>query len=128
MKIDKEILINTLVDMRLKQMSSVKTCLEYLASLGYKQTYSYVLLKEAKTKIKEYYADSHIDSLEESIGQMEELAADAKKKGQYKLAFEVRKELNNILGLGKTSKIEIDANIKTEIKIVFPKDEPNLGD
>lgn len=116
-----EEVVNTLVSMRLSDMASVKTCLEYLKELGYKQTYSYQLMKYAAEKIKEYYTDMHTNALEESMGQMESLAEDAKKNKNYKLAFEVRKEMNDIMGLNET-KINLSGNINlnTEIRIIFP--------
>ncbi len=97
----KEELINQIIKMRLEDMSSIKTCLEYLASVGVGKTWSYEILKCAKMEIIEYYKDINTASLEESIGQLEKLAEDAKLIKSYKLAFEIRKELNDIQGLSK---------------------------
>jgi hypothetical protein len=99
-KYKKEDIIDSVVKMRIEKMASTKTIIkDYLmGQLGYGQTYAYELLKEARVQIKQYYDASNEASLEEAIGQMEEMAEDAKGNRNYKLAFEIRKELSKIQG------------------------------
>ena len=121
MAFKKEDIINEIVQMRLTDMASVKTCLEYLnKTYGYKQTYSYEIIGEAQKEIKAYYANMNMSALEESIGQLENLAQEAKSAKLYKLAFEIRKELNNIEGL---TKIKIEPiEVKNTITIKFDEE------
>lgn len=99
MKYKKEDLINEIVDRRINKMESTKTILKWLMTdVGYGQTYSYELLKEARKTIVELYQSQNESSLEEAIGQLENMAEEAKSQRNYKLAFEVRKELSKIMG------------------------------
>jgi hypothetical protein len=120
MKYKKEELVQMVIKMRLEHMAATKTCLDFLMNtLGYGQTYSYEVLRDARLQIKEYYKDMNQSSLEEALGQLEELAEDAKKKKDYKLAFEVRKDISKLQGL-YIDKVDLTSNGKdiTEIKLI----------
>jgi activator of 2-hydroxyglutaryl-CoA dehydratase len=118
MKYKKEDLIDAVVKMRVEKMASNKTILEFLKNeIGYKQTYAYEILKEAREKIREIYKLENTAHLEEAIGQLEEMAEDAKKSKNYKLAFEIRKELSKISG-HYTEKIELNGQIDHKVTII----------
>jgi len=107
MKYKREDIINELVKMRIEDMASNKTMLQHIYDkYEYKQTYAYQLIKEARETIREIWAQQDEGSLEEAIGQMEQMAEDAKKQKNYKLAFDIRKELSKIQG-HYTEKIEL---------------------
>ena len=117
-KYSKEELINSVIKMRLENMASTKTILSFLMTeLEYGQTYSYEILKEARQQIQNYYKDLNSASLEEAIGQLEEMAEDAKRKKNYKLAFDIRKELSKIQG-HYTEKIQLSGSIDTTIRVI----------
>jgi cysteinyl-tRNA synthetase len=104
--------------MRLENMASTKTILSFLMTeLEYGQTYSYEILKEARQQIQNYYKDLNSASLEEAIGQLEEMAEDAKRKRNYKLAFDIRKELSKIQG-HYTEKIQLSGSIDTTVRVI----------
>ena len=132
-KYKKEDIIDAIVKMRIEKMASTKTIIKnfLMGELGYKQAYSYDLLREARKKIIEYYNVSNEAALEEAIGQMEEMAEDAKRLKNYKLAFEIRKELSKIQG-HYVEKVDLtsNGNTITEIKLIhIKKDDTNdIGD
>ncbi len=119
MKYKKEDIIDSIVKMRIEKMASTKTIIkDYLmGQLGYGQSYSYDLLREARKNIKQYYDQSNEASLEEAIGQMEEMAEDAKTNKNYKLAFEIRKELSKIQGL-YIEKIELSGELNHNVTVI----------
>ena len=108
-KFKKQDLIDAVVKMRIEKMASTKTIIKdfLMGECGYGQAYAYELLREARKKIVEYYQISNEASVEEAIGQLEEMAEDAKHSKNYKLAFEIRKELNKIVGAYQTQKLDI---------------------
>lgn len=126
MEYKKEDIIDELVKMRVNDMASNKTMLNHIYSkYGYKQTYAYQLIKAAREKIREIWQQDNSSSLEEAIAQMEEMAEDAKKAKNYKLAFELRKEMSKIQG-HYTEKIEVKGELaikNIEIKINKPNDD-----
>jgi len=127
MKYKKEDLIDKVVKMRIEQMCSTKTILQYLMNeIGYKQTYSYEILREARSKIRELYNQENSASLEEAIGQLEQMAEDAKKGRNYKLAFEIRKELSKIVG-HYTDKIELNGSIDHKVTVI-KLNGPDVGE
>lgn len=108
----KEDIIDAIVKMRTEKMASTKTIIKdfLMGELGYGQSYSYDLLREARNKIVEYYKQSSTSSVEEAIGQLEEMAEIARKDRNYKLAFEIRKELSKIQG-HYIEKIELNGQL-----------------
>lgn len=126
-KFKKEDLIDAVVKMRIEKMASTKTIIKdfLMGECGYKQAYAYELLREARKKIVEYYKSNNEASVEEAIGQLEEMAEDAKQSKNYKLAFEIRKELNKIVGAYKSQSLDVTTNgkdITTVINIIKPND------
>ena len=122
MEYKKEDMIDELVKMRINDMASNKTMLNHIyEKYGYKQTYAYQLIKEAREKIREIWKQDNETSLQEAIGQMEQMAEDAKKQKNYKLAFEVRKELSKIQG-HYTERVEVSGELALKnIEIIINK-------
>ena len=104
----KEEIVDAIVNMRCEKLASSKTIIKdfLMNELGYGSTYSYELYNLALQKIKEYYKEYNTAAIENSIAQMEEMMEECKKNRNYKQAFEIRKEINKILGL-YTEKIDI---------------------
>jgi len=94
-------IVDTIIKMRIKNMASTKTIIkDFLqGELGYGVTYSYELYKEAREKIVELYEKSNLASLEEAIGQLEEMIQEARHQKNDKFALEIRKEISKISGL-----------------------------
>ena len=97
----KEEIVDAIVKMRCEKLASSKTIIKdfLMNELGYGSTYSYELYNLALQKIKEYYKEYNTAAIENSIAQMEEMMEECKKNRNYKQAFEIRKEINKILGL-----------------------------
>jgi hypothetical protein len=118
-----EDLINGIVKMRIENGASNKTILDFLMNdLGYKQSYAYELLKDARKLIQEIWDKNAEAHLEEAKGQLEDMYQVAITKKEYKLALQIRQELNKLMGLYEAEKI----NLTIDFKAKFPgikKDE-----
>jgi len=118
-----EDLINGIVKMKVENGASNKTILDFLMNdLGYGQSYAYEMIKEARKKIQEIWDKNAEAHLEEAKGQLEEMYEIAIKKKEYKLALQIRQELNKLMGLYEAEKI----NLTIDFKAKFPgikKDE-----
>jgi len=116
----KEDIIDSIVKMRINEMASTRTIIkDYLQDkLGYGQTYAYELYKEARILIKEYYKSDNIASTEEAIGQLEQMAETAKGEKNYKLAFEIRKELNKIVGAYADIKVDVTGELNHNVTVI----------
>jgi hypothetical protein len=116
-------LINAIVKMRVENGATNKTILDFLQNdLGYKTTYSYELLKQARSRIQEIWDKNAEAHLEESKGQLEELYETAIRQNNYKLALQVRQEINKLMGLYAAEKV--DLTIK-EYKTKWPGMDEN---
>jgi alkaline phosphatase len=109
--------------MRIENGASNKTILDFLMNdLGYKQSYAYELLKDARKLIQEIWDKNAEAHLEEAKGQLEDMYQVAITKKEYKLALQIRQELNKLMGLYEAEKI----NLTIDFKAKFPgikKDE-----
>jgi hypothetical protein len=126
-----EDLINGIVKMRVENGASNKTILDFLQNdLGYGQSYSYEIIREARKRIQEIWDRNAEAHLEESKGQLEELYENAIRKKDMKLALQVRQELNKLMGLYSPDKLDITSNGKeiTEIKLIQIKSKEDLKD
>ena len=124
---DRDQIIMALVKMRIEKMATTKTMLDFLMiDLGYAQTYSYELIKEAKKKIIEIFSEEHNESFETYKARLEEIIESTKNE---KLRLEAIKEMNKLLGLYKPQKVDITTDGKaindiTLIKLIeVKKDE-----
>ena len=122
MKYKKEDIIDAIVKMRIEKGSSTKTIIqEFLMNqLGYKQSYSYVLLQEAREKIVSLYNTQNKELANEALGHLESLYEDAIKGKNMKLALEIRKEISKLTGLYAAQKVDITSGGEaiTEIKLI----------
>lgn len=126
MNYKKEEIIDEVVKLRLKEMRSTKEILDYIMKKwGYGQTFAYDILRNAQQKIKEHYQELNNSSLEEAIGQLENMASEAKNSRNYKLAFEIRKELSKIQG-HYVEKLHLSGNIDHTIQVI-KLNGPNEG-
>lgn len=119
-----EDLINSIVKMKVQDGASNKTILDFLQNdLEYKTTYSYELIREARKRIQEIWDKNAKYNMEESKAQLEELYESAIKEKNKKLALEIRKELNKLMGLYSPEKIELSGELT--IKANFPGMDEN---
>lgn len=117
----KEDIINAIVKMRTENMATTKTILDFLMNdLEYGQAYAYELIKESKNLIIELYKQDNISRVEEAIGQLETMLERSYLRGDYKLSYNIRQELNKMTGLYATQKIDITSagEAITEIKLI----------
>ena len=70
MKYKKEDIIDAIVKMRIESGASTKTIIQsfLMGELGYKQSYCYVLLQEARQKIVELYNTKNAELANEALG------------------------------------------------------------
>jgi hypothetical protein len=110
-------LINGIVKMKVENAASNKTILDFLMNdLGYKQSTAYQFMKQARLRIQEIWDKNAESHLEESKAQLEELMETAVRQKNYKLALNIRQELNKLMGLYAAEKIDFSV----EYKVKFP--------
>lgn len=130
MKYKKEDIIDAIVKMRIEKGASTKTILKefLMGQLGYKQSYSYDLLQEARKEIVKLYSTKNEELANEALGQLESMLEDAIKSKNIKLALEVRKEISKLTGLYAAEKVDITSGGKeiTEIKLIQIKSKDEL--
>jgi hypothetical protein len=119
-------IVEGIVKMKVEKGASNKTILDFLVKdLGYSQSAAYDLMQQARGKIQEIWNQNLEAHLEEAKGQLEDLYEGAIKDKNKKLALEIRKEMNRLMGL-YNDKVTVQGSINTitTIKLVeFKKDE-----
>lgn len=127
----KEDIINAIVVMRTEKMATTKTILEFLMNeLKFGQTYSYQLIKESRDKIIELYNTTNAPKVEEAIGQLETMLERSYQRGDYKLSYNIRQELNKMIGLYAAQKVEHSGNVGftgIDIQIINKKEDLDSG-
>ena len=122
MKYKREDIIDAIVKMRIEKGSSTKTIIDefLMKQLGYKQSYSYVLLQEARKKIVEIYDVKNKELANEALGHLESMYEDAIGDKNIKIALEIRKEISKLTGLYAAQKVDITSAGEpiTEIKLI----------
>jgi hypothetical protein len=122
MKYKKEDVIDAIVKMRIEKGSSTKTIIQnfLMGELGYKQSYSYELLQQARIKIVELYDTQNKELANEALGHLESMYEDAIKGKNMKLALDIRKEISKLAGLYAAEKVDITSAGApiTEIKLI----------
>lgn len=92
--------IDSIIKMKINKWCSTRTILDFLQKdLGYKQTRAYQIYRMANDEIKKMFTETQEHWKETAIGQLQELAEEAKLNKKYKLAFEIRKDISDIVGL-----------------------------
>jgi methylaspartate ammonia-lyase len=119
-KINKEDMINLLIELRLVQNFSIKSLIEYLEKTGYKKTQCYQYIKWMRDRIKEDYTKTNQSIIEETVFQYEEMLRISKEKGDIRMWNDLKKELNKLLGLYSAEKIDITSGGDkiTEIRLI----------
>jgi hypothetical protein len=113
--IDKEQIILQLIQMRIVQMATTKTLLDYLMiELKYATTYSYELINESKKRIGEIFKEEHQDSYETAKARLEQMI---EKTESEKIRIDAIKELNKLLGIYKPVKVDVTTNGESINKI-----------
>jgi hypothetical protein len=127
MKYKKEDIIDAIVKLRIEKGASTKTIIQsfLMGELGYKQSYSYQLLQEARSKIVELYDTQNKELANEALGHLESMYEDALKQKNGKLALEIRKEISKLAGLYAATKIDVSV---VEYKAKFPGFDGNKKD
>ena len=130
MKYKKEDIIDAIVKMRIEKGASTKTIIQefLMGELGYKQSYSYDLLQEARVKIVSLYDTQNKQLANEALGHLESMYEDAIKSKNSKLALEIRKEISKLTGLYAAAKVDITSGgeVITEIKLIQIKSKDDL--
>jgi 16S rRNA C1402 N4-methylase RsmH len=124
---DKEEIILALVKMRIEKFATTKTMLDFLMKdIGYKQTYSYELIKISKERINEIFKEEYEESFSNAIARLEEIIERTKNE---KMRLEAQKEMNKLLGLYKPQRVDVTTNGENigfssiEVKIIDSKND-----
>jgi hypothetical protein len=130
-KFKREDIINSIIKMRIEKGCSTKTIIEDFlqGELGYKVSMAYTLYKEARVKINQIYQNNNESAINEAVGQLEDLYEKALSDGNKKLALDVRKEINKLVGLYAAEKVDITSGGEktTEIKLIQINKNGDLG-
>jgi hypothetical protein len=109
---DVELIINALVKMRVEKWASQRTMLEFLKGLGYKQTFAYELMAEARKQIVEIFKEEHQEAFAKAVARLEEMIETTKNE---KIRLEAEKELNKLMGLHRPMKVEVSGKVEHQI-------------
>jgi hypothetical protein len=111
-------IIASLVKMKIEAKASNKTMMDFLMNeLKYSKQHSYAFMKSARDEIQIIWDKNVEHHLEEAKGQLEDMLEAAQRRKDFKLALEIRKELNKLMGIYQAEKIDITV---TEMKAKFP--------
>jgi hypothetical protein len=103
----KDEVIASIIDMRLNKMCSTKTIIDFLMSMPMSKPQAYDYLKWAREEIKDQYSLTNPSMIEEAIGQYEEALESARSRKDWRLWNDLKKELNKIMGIYATQKIDV---------------------
>jgi predicted metal-dependent phosphoesterase TrpH len=125
-KHQKKDIIAKVIDMRLVDMASTKTIIDYLMNVvGMSKTHSYDYLRWAREEIREQFEMLNPFKIEEAIGQYEHALESARMKKDWRLWADLRKELNKILGVYSAEKVDHTTNGKdlppTQVTVTIVK-------
>jgi predicted house-cleaning noncanonical NTP pyrophosphatase (MazG superfamily) len=117
-QLNRDEIVKELVNLGLVEKYSQMSLLNHVKEkYGYKESYSYELLREAREYIAKVYKESLKDILEKQFAELEEQLQTAKKDKNRKLILEITKEINKICGLHK-EKVDISGRIETDVRII----------
>jgi hypothetical protein len=114
----KDEVIAAIIDMRLNKMCSTKTIIDFLMALPMSKPQAYDYLKWAREEIKEQYSMTNPAMIEEAIGQYEEALEEARRKKDWRMWNDLKKELNKIMGLTTKSEVKVEGTMDIN-KITF---------
>ena len=127
----KEDIIAAVIKMRLEEMASVKTIIDFLMSdnIGMSKTTAYQYLAWAREEIKDQYDLMNPSKIEEAIGQYETALESARQRKDWRLWNELKREMNKIQGVYAKQTLDVTSNgrdlIPTEVivKIIESNDK-----
>lgn len=126
-KSQREQIIQLLVDKRLRDKLTIYDMTDFvMTQFGYKQSYAYELVRDARNKIADIYKNWNENLLDQTIGDLEQQKRQAEKDGNRKLVLEITKEINKISGL-YVERVDVTGNIEHSInviKIISPPEKP----
>lgn len=133
MKHKKRDILDAIIKLRIEGGKSTKWIVdEYLMrDLGYKISYSYDLLKEARDEIVKIYDKQNEALANEALGQLEAMYQVAIGTGERKLALEILKEKNKLTGVYAAEKVDLTSGGEklTTIKLIeIKKDDEKKED
>ena len=116
-------IVKELVDLKIKERASNYTLLEHLSSkYGLKQGQCYIYIANMRDYIAEIYKKDALAEIETAKIQLEKMMEEAKIANNRKLELEIRKEINKLLGLYASEKIDVTSGGESisniEIKII----------
>lgn len=107
-KYNKQDIIAAVIKMRIEEMASVKTIIDFLiGTISMGKTMAYQYLKWAREEIKEQYDLINPSKIEEAIGQYETALESARQRKDWRLWNDLRKEMNKIQGVYSSEKVDI---------------------
>lgn len=117
-KINREDLIQVVANWRLKdKVSNWKLVHMVMEEYGYKQSYAYEIVREARLKIADVYRKWNENALEQAIADLEDQKEQARKSNNYKLVLEITKEINKITGL-YVERVEHSGDVTHNIQVI----------
>ena len=125
-KFDKELLIKKVAELRIEGKSTPFILNFLQETIGYCQTSSYEILKEVQQYITTIQDKNVEDAYADSISRLERLYESSSDK---KIRLQIQQELNKLMGLYRSQKIDITSNgkdlIPTEVivKIIESNDK-----
>lgn len=114
-RLTEEELETVLIEMLLNQKQSTLDCvnwLRYTSGYNYGKTWAYQAVKNANDEISKIWNETNRNTVENAQSTLFKQLADANKRGDYRLAFDIQKEINKITQLYKEN---IDVNIEHTI-------------
>jgi hypothetical protein len=115
MKIDKNIAIEKIIELRTKYGYSMNSLLNYVKEeWGLEQSRAYDLIREAKVVMGEIYEQLNTDAVKDSILFLENMRQSALASGDKRLALDIAKELNKVNQL-YVQKLEIEAKVEVPL-------------
>jgi predicted S18 family serine protease len=105
-----EIAIEEIIKLRYKEFKSLPTIVTFLVKkYGIGNVRAYDLIKMARERIGEAYEKADENIFEDALNTLESMKEGAHSRKEYKLAFEIQKELNKVKEL-YVKKIDITTN------------------
>lgn len=110
--------IENIIKLRLEGHKSRTTILKFLQSeLGYSQSYSYELIRDAAKEFEQRAVINFGDDLKEDIERFEIMYEKAMKANNLKEARELLKEISKLKGHYK-ERIELSGGLDTTIRVI----------
>tara|TARA_R110000851_G_scaffold243834_2_gene396624 strand:+ start:370 stop:729 length:360 start_codon:yes stop_codon:yes gene_type:complete len=108
MKIDREKVLQEIIDLRIRSGYSTSSIVKYLEeNYDIGRTHSYSLYNEARMRMGKMYQEMNNNALVDSIMLMENMMQTCIENGNFKQALEIQKELNKCNQL-YVKKLELD--------------------